>query len=92
MDAARAAEQAAIARQARLLGNPAPAAGAPTAPQPGTPQQEAGKDAAFQARHASWNKQQDTSREKDAHLIRTSQRQVAPIKSPTADLQRGSER
>jgi hypothetical protein len=86
LDAARAAEQAAIARRARLLGNPAPSAGAPTAPRPGTPQQEAGKDAAFKARTASWNNQQDASSERGASSTRTNQTQVVPSKSPTAEL------
>jgi conjugative relaxase-like TrwC/TraI family protein len=86
LDAARAAEQSAIARRARLLGNPAPSAGAPTAPRPGTPQQEAGKDATFKARTASWKKQQDALSERGASSTRANQTQVVPTKSPTAEL------
>jgi hypothetical protein len=87
LDAARAAEQAAIARRAKLLANPAPTAGKPAAPRPGTPQQEAGKDAAFKARQTSWNKQQEASKEPGAQHARTTQQQQqkAPDKSPAPE-------
>lgn len=82
LDRARATEQAALARRDRLRAAPAPSATPPAGLQPGTPAQEADKDAAFRARQASWTKQRDAAKEQ---AERTPQQQRTPDKSPAPE-------
>lgn len=80
LDAARAAERKAIADKERLRIDP-PAGTAPTAPRPGTAEQEAQKDAAHTARHQTAEpRQQQQARERGAQLARERQ-QNTPDKS-----------
>ena len=81
LDDARAAEAAAVTRAAQLRANPAPSSGAPTAPRPGTAQQETAKDLAYSARRASWDRQQQASADHGAYL-----QQHSIDKSPAQEL------
>lgn len=78
LDAARAKEQAAIARHARLAASPAPG-GKPAAPRPGTAEEEARKDAAFAARRAPRTQRQEAAAE------RAKQPQKSPEQSPSLE-------
>jgi conjugative relaxase-like TrwC/TraI family protein len=75
LDAARAAEQKAIAQRAQLHGDPAPTT-APTAPRPGTPEQEAKKDAAHKARNQTPEQRQQQAR--NANQARQRQQKSPP--------------
>lgn len=77
LDAASKAEKAAIAKRTQLQVNPAPSSEKPTAPRPGTAQQEASKDTAYQARRASWDRQQDASKDQAAQAATAQHRQIA---------------
>lgn len=73
LDAARAKEQAALARSTALRTDPAPGA-VPTAPRPGTPEQEAKKDAAHQARsQTAEQRQAQQTQERTAQQARERQ-------------------
>lgn len=74
-----------IARRARLLANPRRPQGEPTAPRPATPQREARKDADYQARQASWSRQQDASKAQGAQTACTTQVQKVPVESPAPE-------
>jgi len=63
LDAARTREQAAIAHHARLTMNPAPGE-RPIAPRPGTPDQEARKDAIYAAQRAGQTARQEAAAER----------------------------
>lgn len=80
LDAARAAERKAIADRERLRIDP-PASKAPGVPGPGTPEQEAQKDASYKARHqTAEQRQQHQARERSAQAARDRQ-QNTPEKS-----------
>lgn len=76
LDAARVAEQAAIAKRAQLHANPPPAGGQPVAPRPGTAEQETGKDAAYQTQRANEDRQQEASNDYASRTARTEQQSV----------------
>lgn len=79
LDAARAMEQAAIARHARLTASPAPSAAAPTAPRPGTAEQEAKKDRVYAAQQGDAAKRKDRAHEHGPSL------QPTRDQAPTAE-------